>query len=101
MIFYCILQTTLQYVNEFYIDDLRDKNGLEQPVNFPAVSQIIANVFNGVNGGLALSTTIFSGHLIRSQWKSAGHDIQGRAVIYFFVSIVIESIVTSGKIERI
>ena len=101
VIFYAVLQTSLQYVNEFHVNDLRDQNDLMQPKNFPAFSVVIANIFNGVNGGLALSTAIVSGQLIHTQWMGDGYNRQGRFVRYFFISIVLESLATSGKLVEL
>ena len=70
MIFYNLLQTALQYVNEFHVDDLRDRHGLTQPTDFPAVSLVIANVFNGINGGLALGTALVAGRLVADTWAA-------------------------------
>ena len=78
-------------VNKFYVDNLRDQNRLTQPSNFPAISQVIANTFNGVNGGLSLATVIFTGRLIRMTWAQTS-----RFAYYFFISTVIEALVTSG-----
>ena len=96
MIFYSILQMALQYLNEFHVDDLRDANGLSQPSNFPAISLVVANVFNGVNGGLAFSTAVFAGRMMHSVWSGK------RAVAYyFFVSTATEALVTSGVIHSV
>lgn len=83
-------------VNEFYVDDLRDKNGLTQPSNFPAISLVIANIFNGVNGGLSLSTAILAGKLIRNTYNE-----MSRSGYYFFVSTVIEAVITSGVLHSV
>jgi len=83
-------------VSEFYVDDLRDENGLTQPSNFPAISRVIANVFNGVNGGLSLGTSIFAGRLIHKTYKQTS-----RFAFYFFISTVIEALVTSGVIHSV
>lgn len=83
-------------VNEFYVDDLRDQNGLTQPSNFPAISLVIANIFNGVNGGLSLATVIFTGRLIRTTWAQTS-----RFAYYFFISTVIEALVTSGVVHSV
>lgn len=83
-------------VNEFYVDDLRDKNGLTQPSNFPAISQVIANIFNGVNGGLSLGTAIFAGQLIRKTFNQTN-----RFGYYFFISTVVEAMVTSGVMHSV
>ncbi len=82
-------------MNEFYVDDLRDANGLTQPSNFPAISQVIANIFNGVNGGLSLGTAIFAGSLIRNTYQT------NRFAYYFFISTVIEALVTSGVMHSV
>ena len=83
-------------LNEFYVDDLRDENGLKQPTNFPVISIVIANVFNGINGGLSLGTAIFSGRLIRDTYKQTT-----RFAYYFFISTVIEALVTSGVMHSV
>jgi len=104
MIFYNLLQITLQYVNEFHVDDLRDANGLKQPTNFPAISLVIANIFNGVNGGLALSTAMFSGKMIRRVWNSGSCDNENNSekfLPWFFVSILVEALVTSGVMHSV
>ena len=84
----------MQYAMEFYLYDLREANGLTRPSNFPAISVVVANIFNGVNGGLALGTTIFARKLICSAWEN-----ETRAVFPYFVSIVIEAVVTSGVLH--
>ena len=83
-------------VNKFYVDNLRDQNRLTQPSNFPAISQVIANIFNGVNGGLSLATVIFTGRLIRMTWAQTS-----RFAYYFFISTVIEALVTSGVVHSV
>ncbi len=84
-------------MNEFYVDDLRDANGLTQPSNFPAISLVIANIFNGVNAGLVVGTIHFAGNLIRKVWSDGGE----RRAYFFFVSIAIEAIVTSGVMHSV
>ena len=83
-------------VSEFYVDDLRDKNGLTQPSNFPAISTVMANIFNGVNGGLSLGTAIFAGSLIHNTYNQTN-----RFAYYFFISTVIEAVVTSGVMHSV
>lgn len=99
VIFYSVLQTAMQYVGEFYADDLREASGLEHPRNFPAVSVVIANVFNGVNGGLALATAVVAGPLIRRAWS--GDDGSSKCARWFFKSFCAEALVTSGVMHSV
>ena len=89
----------LSYVAEFYADEQRDKNGLPTVVNFHVVSIVMVNIFNGVSGGIALATWMFSRKLITSSLgRSQGY---GKYVGQFFASIMFESLVTSGVVHSI
>lgn len=94
MIFYSILQMLGQYFYEFHVDNLQAQNGLAAPMNFPAIVHVLAAVFNGINGGLALATGYFCGNLICTTWHS-------KVVKAFFVSIWFEAVVTAGAIHGV
>lgn len=97
MIFMNILNTSLTYASEFYLDDVREENGLEDPTDFPLITLVVANIFNGVSGGLALATAVFSGRLVRQVW---GPRLAAPSFC-FFVSILLESLVTSGVLHSV
>ena len=100
VIFYSVLQMILSYVAEFYADDQRDKYGLPAVMDFPIITVVMANVFNGISGGLALMTVIYAWKLITSQLGNH-HDGYSQWISSFLSSIVFESIVTSGVMHSI
>lgn len=57
---------------------------------------MIANIFNGVNGGLSAGTVIFAGRLVYNTWADTN-----RVAYYFFASIVVEALVTSGVVHSV
>ena len=60
----------------------------------PAIISVIAAIFNGTNGGLALATGYFCGNLICTTWHS-------KVVKAFFVSIWFEAVVTAGVVHGV
>jgi len=60
----------------------------------PAIVHVLAAIFNGINGGLALATGYFCGNLICTTWHS-------KVVKAFFVSIWFEAVVTAGAIHGV
>lgn len=91
----------LSYVNEFYADEQREKNGLPNVVDFPVVTIVVANIFNGISGGLALSTLFYSWDTICKVWATRTIHMSIVDVHSFFISIVFESLVTSGVLHSV
>jgi len=91
----------LSYVNEFYADEQREKNGLLNVVDFPVITIVAANIFNGISGGLALSTLFYSWDTIRKVWATRTIHKSLVDVHSFFISIVFESLVTSGVLHSV
>ena len=68
LIFLNFLQTFLSYVNEFYADRMREENGIKDPKDMPMITLVLGNIFNGLSGGLAISTALVAGGLMHAQW---------------------------------
>lgn len=99
VVFYSMLQLVLSYVYEFYADEKREESGLPTAMNFPVVSIVIANVFNGVSGGMAMATWIFSYNFLKQNLGPRGG--YGNCVSKFLVSSFLESLITSGVMHSI
>lgn len=99
VVFYSALQVVLSYVYEFYADEQREKSGLPTAMNFPVVSIVVANVFNGVSGGMALATWIFSWRFLNLNLGT--REGYGKYISHFLVSSFLESLITSGVMHSI
>ena len=104
LIFLNFLQTFLSYVNEFYADRMREENGIKDPKDMPMITLVLGNIFNGLSGGLAISTALVAGGLMHAQWwRKSGNGSVGntRCAFALFVSVVFEAVVTSGVLHSI
>lgn len=89
----------LSYIYEFYADEQREKSGLPTPTNFAVVTIVVANVFNGVSGGMALATWIFSWRFLTLNLGT--REGYGKHISHFLVSSFLESLITSGVMHSI
>ena len=90
-----ILQTVHSFIIEFHVDDLLDAvYGQDRPRDIPILPIVMANIFNGLSAGIALSTFFCARFIILSQWSGAW---QMRCAKYYMLSNIVEAVVTAGE----